>query len=372
MLTVNGRVAVRRRGYQDRQAGHRWPVDEWSGLARRTVSLGAQALICRLNQSAGSFGQAAQNLWEAARLGAGKELVRRTVEGQGRAVVEARQSGVLAPGWRAADCVESVSGRTRVYLGCDGVLVPMVTAAEKAKRKRRLRAQGKKAQLSPGADQSYKEMKLVAFYDQEQRRMHCVATRRDHRAAGVIMSREGRRLGLKQAQEKVAVVDGAVWIRGRIDASKLRLDAVCLDFYHLAQHVHQTRREVWGEESHEGVAWAAQRLHQLKHEGFEVAWEELCDWRGRLRRPTQRRAADRLLQYMSQRREMIQYPRFLGRGWQIGSGPTEALCKTTTLRLKGRGRRWDAANAEAVMALSTLHSSGLWDNYWRLALTTAA
>ena len=30
---------------------------------------------------------------------------------------------------------------------------------------------------------------------------------------------------------------------------------------------------------------------------------------------------------------MIQYPEFIAKGWQIGSGPTEATCKTLTARL---------------------------------------
>src|SRR5580698_3287932 len=48
-----------------------------------------------------------------------------------------------------------------------------------------------------------------------------------------------------------------------------------------------------------------------------------------------------LLKYVTDRREMIQYPKFLEKGRQIGSGPTESMCKATTQRIKGRGRRWD-------------------------------
>jgi len=70
------------------------------------------------------------------------------------------------------------------------------------------------------------------------------------------------------------------------------------------------------------------------------------------------------MQYEAERRPMIQYPEFRRRGWQIGSGPTEAECKTTTHRLKGRGRRWNPENAEAMMALACLHDSRLWDAYW--------
>lgn len=38
--------------------------------------------------------------------------------------------------------------------------------------------------------------------------------------------------------------------------------------------------------------------------------------------------------------------------------------QTTTQRVKGRGRRWDFANAEYMMNLAALEASDLWDNYW--------
>lgn len=52
------------------------------------------------------------------------------------------------------------------------------------------------------------------------------------------------------------------------------------------------------------------------------------------RSPTKRKAADRLLNDVSQRRETIRYPKFLSNHWQIGSGPTEARCKLTVGRSK--------------------------------------
>lgn len=83
-----------------------------------------------------------------------------------------------------------------------------------------------------------------------------------------------------------------------------------------------------------------------------------------IRGVNKRQAADRLLNYMAERREMIRYPEFAARGWQIGSGPTESRCKTSTSRLKGRGRRWNGANAEAISSLTALKDSGQWNLYW--------
>ena len=77
-----------------------------------------------------------------------------------------------------------------------------------------------------------------------------------------------------------------------------------------------------------------------------------------------RAAANRLVQYVTDHREMIRYPEFQAKSWQIGSGPTEAKCKTTTHRVKDRGRHWDADNAESMMALAALHDSRLWHQRW--------
>ncbi len=90
------------------------------------------------------------------------------------------------------------------------------------------------------------------------------------------------------------------------------------------------------------------------------------------RLPRQRKAADRLLEYVASLREMIRYPEFRERGWQIGSGPTEAQCKLTVGRLKGRSRRWDRPNAAAVTALDSLERSGQWHIYFPNPSTAAA
>ena len=53
------------------------------------------------------------------------------------------------------------------------------------------------------------------------------------------------------------------------------------------------------------------------------------------------------------------------------SGPTESLCGTLTDWLKGSGMRWDKDNAESMMALTSLHHSGLWHTYWKAQRTAA-
>jgi len=318
-----------------------------------------------------------------------EELLRQVVEAEGKAVLTAQQTGRLTLPWTAADCRRQdaagrATGQSRVYLGADGVKVPLVTDAEKVKRragvKQKRRQRGKKCRPLPrarrGADGRYKEFKVVTYYDQEQEHRHVVATRGDHQVAGRIMRRDAGRIRLDQADDKVALVDGAPWIVNQIESQSLPLDAVGLDFYHLADNVHKARRVVFGEDPAEaqdtpGQRWAAAVLHTAKHEGYEALRDQLLAWKGTLR-GAKKREAERLLHYLTDRREMIRYPEFLEQGRDIGSGPTESMCRATTERIKGVGMRWEAENAEALMALEALDQSGEWKVYWALCLRPAA
>ena len=374
MLTVDGRVQITRTRWHSPEEGSTSEIDGALDLAEATVSVGVRELICRLNQHAGSFAKTSENLWRAAQIQASAETIRQLVEQEGKAALRVERRGQVPIGWEAKGC-ETPGGVTRVYLGSDGVKVPLVTDVEKKKRrekvrrKRRRRGPGRPLQARKrGADQPYKEFKLVAYYDESGDHTHVSVTKGDHRSAGRLMRRDACRIALHEADQKVANVDGADWIRNQIRLQSLPMDAVGLDFYHLAENVHKARRAVFGEEAADGMAWAGEMLHVVKHQGYEAFWDRLTAWRGKVRGRAKRKAADRLLHYVAERRSMIAYPRFIDQGWQIGSGPTEALCKTITSRLKGRGRRWDADNAEAVATLSALEQSGQWELYWQTAL----
>lgn len=346
-------------------------MDAWVDALEGTLSLGVREMACRLNGDGKNFDKAAANLARTAQVPLSGETLRVLVETEGKRVVQAQKTGQLPVDWSAADC-RTATGKTRVYFGSDGVMVPLVTDAEKRLRRQKVKAKrqrrGRKARPLParkaGADQRYKEFKVIAYYDETQAHRVVSGTRGDCHVAGRLMRREAARIHLDRADEKVGNVDGSAWIRNQVEQQSLPLDALGLDFYHLAENVHKARRDIYGDDDPTGKQWAGDLLHTFKHEGYEGAWTELLQWRlARSRRHKGR--ADQLLNYVGERREMIGYPAFAAKGWQIGSGPTEATCKTLTARLKGSGMRWDGANAEAVMGLEALYQSGQWDAYWR-------
>jgi len=326
-------------------------------------------MICRLNQSSASFRKTSDNVKRAAQIESNPETIRQLVEGEGKAVLGTLADGTLQPAWSSQDCIAD-TGKTRVYASCDGVKVPLVTDEEKKTRRKKVRQKrrrkGRKckplARAKPGSDNAWKEYRVVAHYDETQSHCHVSVTRGNHETAGRLMARDARAVELHKAEERIANVDGAPWIRAQLELHGI-VEHIGLDFYHLSEYVHDARRALFAEDDADGRTWVDTMLHQLKHEGYEAAWDTAIGQRETAKK-SGRAALDRLLGYMSERRQMIRYPEFLSRGWQIGSGPIEAQCKTTTARVKGSGKRWDAPNAEAVMALACLENSRLWQTYW--------
>jgi hypothetical protein len=383
VLTSNGRVELARKRWYLPGVGSRSPLDKLVDAAEATLSIGVRALCARLRIK--NFDTAAETLYATAQIRLSGELLRQTVEGDGQLAQALAKSGDLRPLWTAADCqTQTPDGRTltRMYMGMDGFTTPTITDAEKRQRrekvveKRRLRAKaGKTLQPLPaaktGTDQPYKETKIITFYDQTITHRHISVTRGDCDVAGLLMERDAERLGFGDADESIANIDGGPWIINQIHKRHLPVTATGLDFYHLGANVHKARRIAFGEPekpgdaNDPGIQWAGKILHTAKHEGYQPLLEGLVDWRKTLR-GKKRQEADRLINYVSDRREMILYPEFIEKDWQIGSGPTESECRLVPDRVKGIGMRWDPDNSEAMMALEALEESGQRAEFWRI------
>lgn len=338
------------------------------------MSVGVRRLCCELGLDARSFERATQRLKGAAQLAMSEEQFRQIVERDGKAAVALSASEELEAGWLASECKTlTPDGQeiSRVYGSADGVMVPTATQEEKDKRrvnvlerrKRMPRAQrrplAKLAAVGKGTDQRYKQIYVTSFYDQSQ----------EHRLVGVsaggtsglakLLRRDAARICLRGAEERRGIVDGAVCLRSHLEV--LPLQEVMLDFYHFSEHVGEAGKATLGE--HDAPVWIHEVLHEARYVGYEPMFEQLIDWRSKLR-GNKRQVADRLINYVAQRQEMMDYACCDEHGWDVGSGPMESMCGVTTDRIKGRGRRWNLENAVAMMELEALHQSNLWPAYW--------
>jgi hypothetical protein len=372
-------VEVRRRRYENIDGSTATPVDELIDLADCGVSLAVREMCCRIATDSGSFLRAAANLGRLAQLKLSDEKLRQLAETEGRAVIAWQEQEQLefdfdAGSWLTTQTADG-SPKSRIYVGIDGFMLPMVSDGEmgkrfakaKARRKRLKRSKGvrrPKLRRGRGADQRYKEMKLITMYDQEKEHRLVRATRSGVKQAGRMLRDMSADVHLRQAQEIAAVTDGAQWIAGLVDQNLPRPTTAILDFYHASQHVHQTRRSLFGEENADGHAWADRVLEGLSQGSWESGWDQLTSTRSGLRSKLKRKALDELMRYLIERKEKVDYASFRAAGYDIGSGPTESMCKSLSRRMKGIGMRWKAKNAEALLALEALHQSNLWRPYW--------
>jgi len=379
---------VVRRRFSDSQGGTSTPIDDLVDVIHQSVSLLVKEMCCCLGTNAGSFSRAAEALKRVGQLTLSDELLREIVESEGRAVLrwQEREEEVLV--FDAGRCITTStsdgSAVSRVYAGLDGFMLPMVTQMEADKRYekarlrrktlRRKRGQRRRPLVRrSGADQRYKEYKLAVFYDQDQQHKLLRVTRKGPEHAGRMLKGMAEDIGLFKVQEIVAVTDGALWIDGLVkDYLPGDKTTAILDFYHAAEHVHQARRDVYGENSPEGQSWAKRIVNGMLEVRFDDWWQLVVDARARVRSASKRKSLDGLMGYLLTRREKLDYARFRSMGLKIGSGPTESGCKSESRRLKGVGMRWTPKNAEAMLALESLHQSNQWKPYWNSRYKAAA
>jgi len=368
---------LRRERFGAKAQGSEHRCDRLVDDTESAVSVGVRQLCVREGTNARSFDRGRENLKHAAQIAVGEEQFRQLVESEGKAVLRLSADDQLQLDWSASQCkTKTPDGKavSRLYASADGVMTPATTQQEKDKRratvlqKRQEMPQEKRKQLKPlgrvrkGSDQRYKQIYVTIFYDQSQEHRLVGVTRKKVEGLKRLLRNDAARVHLRAADERLGIVDGAVCLRNHLDL--LPLNEIMLDFFHGSEHVGEAAARTLGAESDAAEQWLAKVLHALRHEGYEPFFQHLLDWRAPLR-GGKRKAADELISYVASRREMIIYEKCDPNGWDVGSGPMESMCGVTTDRIKGRGRRWDLENAEAMMALEALYqSTGLWDRHW--------
>lgn len=257
-------------------------------------------------------------------------------------------------------------------------MVPTVTQLEKDKRRKNqsIRRQQRSAcgvgnakplpSARTGSDERYKEMKIGLFYDQQKKHRHAFVTEANSKTFGPLLKAHGRQVAFEQADECISLTDGARWIAAEICRALLLIKVMLLDFYHLSQHVHASARCCLGE-TQAAKEWTAARLKEIRELGVTPVLSAIDALTKKIRAPDKRKSLRGLRDYIVTRLDLLDYRMALARGYDIGSGPTEAMCKTLTLRLKRPGMKWDRDHAAAMMNLTALYDSGQAKAYWASA-----
>ena len=184
--------------------------------------------------------------------------------------------------------------------------------------------------------------------------------------AGQVRS-QARALGIAQVSDLLVVTDGGNGLEEALQRHLAEDLPTILDWYHAAEHLCDFAK-VWHAHDEEACA---QWQHQVKSILYEQGGEALLACLRAIELPPGastevREELRKLIGYFENNRHRTDYPTYRQKGWDIGSGPTEAGCKIIGERLKGSGMRWVEDGAVTVAALRALYVSGgnLWDGFW--------
>jgi hypothetical protein len=143
-----------------------------------------------------------------------------------------------------------------------------------------------------------------------------------------------------------------------------------VDYYHASERLWTMAEALFGSGR---VSWAWARKMQkllLKPGGVGRVLHSAAALRGRVQ-PRGQRLADfrRAYHYLQTRRQHLRYAEYRRIGLPIGSGVTEAACKTVyTQRLKLSGMRWRKAGAQTILTLRVILLSGVWEQVYERTL----
>lgn len=139
-----------------------------------------------------------------------------------------------------------------------------------------------------------------------------------------------------------------------------------IDFYHACGYITKMSEAFYGQVA--GVAsWARKMRHWLrdKRNGVFRVLHSAAALRARSRRHWTRaetKAFREGYRYLRKRKPFMDYAAYRARGLPIGSGITEAACKTVfTQRLKQSGMTWEIEGGQVIVDLRTIWLSGVWD-----------
>lgn len=180
------------------------------------------------------------------------------------------------------------------------------------------------------------------------------------------LRRQAAHVGMDGAERWIAISDGGAGLEDWLRVNFGRVDAVILDFYHASEYLAALAKSWHGAGTEAAEAQHKAWAHRLKHEGGAAVLDELRQLRLPRRRGL-REAWGTTVTYFRNQVHRMDYPSYRARGWQIGSGPVEAACKTViNQRLKGTGMRWGPQGADAMSHLRALIMSepSQWSAYW--------
>lgn len=314
-------------------------------------------LVCQAGAVA-NFAEGERTLKSMSGLEVSEATVRRTTEDEGRRVVEELEQRTLGP-QRPWNWQRDAEGKTCAYISVDHTGV-------RQQGERGRRADGRMV----GVGMVYNPDSEHDDRRREPRQVRYLAGLYDLDDLGRRLRREAEAVGIMRAERQIALTDGGAGLEALVAKFFPRAELI-LDFYHGKEHLVELAQALFPSNDADRKSWLDARCHQLKHEGGAAVLAVLEGLAGEHHSANVRECLRCQIGYFRNNVHRMDYPAYIAKGWQIGSGPVESACKTVVgNRLKGSGMRWGAPGTSEVAHLRALYLSEpeCWKAHWSTTL----
>ena len=141
-----------------------------------------------------------------------------------------------------------------------------------------------------------------------------------------------------------------------------------LDFYHASQYLARAAAAICKHEQ-EREQWLDEQCHNLKHKhhAAQRILRELEQAPTTKMNPDQKKDLQDCITYFGNHLHQMRYARYVENAIPIGSGVTEAACKTLVKqRLCSSGMRWTPEGAQIILSLRALAlTETRWEQFWQ-------
>jgi hypothetical protein len=199
----------------------------------------------------------------------------------------------------------------------------------------------------------------LTLYDRQGERQHTIylAATPEYGKASFYERMDREIAHLKELYPEATYVGLADGAQANWDYLERHTTVQVLDFYHVAEYVAQAAWAAYPEDAAQRELWTEIHCHDLKHKRGAAArlLKELEALRSPQLSRTIHQDLEQAITYFRNHKHQMHYARYRAQGLPIGSGVTEAACKTLVKqRLCCSGMKWVERGARLVLSLRAL------------------
>lgn len=337
--TPYGQVSIDRHVYQPSEGGETYcPLDNSARIIKSTTPKLAQMISNKYSRN--SVDEVKDDLSSNHGRKMSRALIQNVAEDIGKIAIEKQEH------WRYKnDISEEVS---TISIGMDGAMMLM-------------------------RDDGYRQAMAgsIAFYDKNGDRLHTnyIAGSPEYGKGGFLKQMTNEIAELKKQYPKVLYIGIADGASDNWKFLEKHTSIQVTDFYHATEYLTKASESLFNKTQEKArVEWLEQRCHDLKHNSNAVT-TQLKEFKAMKKEKKLSSINEEKLSsavtYFTNQGSRMNYAEYRSNNLPIGSGVTEAACKTLIKqRLCRAGMRWKDKGASIVLALRCLVQSSRWNQFW--------